>query len=135
MAVTLLAVAITYWPLLPPGARPDSEWTLSGFDFSNLYARRLRYARELGGTPFWSNIQNFPLIPTRLPLLLMDPEQAFAAGVQGTSLPVAPCQGRPEADPGGDRRARRAMTDHGVGPLSRSAVAHAEHSNSARPFS
>jgi Bacterial membrane protein YfhO len=101
----LLAVVITYWPLPPAGVPPGSEWALSGFDFGSLHARRLRYAREalfgeqgrlpgwytreLGGTPFWSNIQNFPLIPTRLVLLSMDPEQAFAVGVQMAAVLAA----------------------------------------------
>ena len=98
VAVMVLAVIATYWP-------PDSEWALHGTDFAILHARRLRYAqeallgplhtlpgwytRELGGTPFWSNIQNFPLIPTRLPLLLMEPANAFGAGVQMAAVLAA----------------------------------------------
>lgn len=105
VAVMVLAVIATYWPNAPPGAGPDSEWALHGTDFANLHARRLRYAqeallgplhtlpgwytRELGGTPFWSNIQNFPLIPTRLPLLLMEPANAFGAGVQMAAVLAA----------------------------------------------
>jgi hypothetical protein len=39
------------------------------------------YSRELLGTPFWANLQNFPWIPTRLILLLIDPAWAFTVGV------------------------------------------------------
>src|SRR5262245_16032537 len=79
MVTMCLAVIVIYCPLAPQGAGADSEWALSGSDYFNLHARRLRYAREalfgpahylpgwypheLAGTPFWSNIQNFPLIP------------------------------------------------------------------------
>jgi Bacterial membrane protein YfhO len=75
----------------------DSSQTLFGFDYLQLHVRRLDYgrhalfaayphlpawySRELMGAPFWSNIQSFPFIPTRFPLLLVDPLQAYAWGV------------------------------------------------------
>ena len=43
------------------------------------------YPRELLGTPFWSNVQNFPFIPTRLLVLLtMDPAGPYNYGVAVT---------------------------------------------------
>ncbi len=70
---------------------------LVGIDYLHLHVRRLEFAREalfgaspalpawypreLLGQPFWSNIQSFPFIPTRLPLLFVDPARAFAVGV------------------------------------------------------
>src|SRR5439155_917964 len=39
------------------------------------------YSREAMGTPFFADIQNFPLIPTRLPLLLFPPHAAYAPAV------------------------------------------------------
>ncbi len=39
------------------------------------------YPHELLGAPFAANLQNFPLIPTRLILLLLDPSVAYAVGV------------------------------------------------------
>lgn len=75
-----IAVVAVYWS----PAVPDS--TLVGLDYSQLHLRRMQFARdalfrpdrllpgwyprELLGTPFWSNTQNFPFIPTRLLLLL-----------------------------------------------------------------
>jgi hypothetical protein len=39
------------------------------------------YPRELLGTPFWSNTQNFPFLPTRLAVFLaFQPDVAFSAG-------------------------------------------------------
>ena len=89
----LMGVAALYRPWLVT----DSSQTLFGFDYLQLHARRLDYARdallnahphlpawysrELMGAPFWSNIQNFPFLPTRFPLLLIDPLQAYALGV------------------------------------------------------
>jgi len=89
----LIGVATLYRPWLVT----DSSQTLFGFDYLQLHARRLDYARdalvnahprlpawysrELMGTPFWSNMQSFPFIPTRFPLLLVDPLQAYALGV------------------------------------------------------
>ncbi|HEV2689996.1 MAG TPA: hypothetical protein VGV35_15660 [Bryobacteraceae bacterium] len=70
---------------------------LIGSDYFQLHIRRIKFARdalfgaghflpgwyprELMGTPFWANLQNFPWIPTRLVLLLFDPEMAFGVGV------------------------------------------------------
>jgi hypothetical protein len=70
---------------------------LHGVDYEMLHARRIAFARdalfgprhtlpawyprELGGSPFAANLQSFPWIPTRLVLLLFDPELAYAAGV------------------------------------------------------
>ena len=68
----------------------------------NVHVRRLRYVhdtllgrqaylpgwytRELGGTPFWSNLQNFPLIPSRLLILPFKPDDAFGPAVQLAAL-------------------------------------------------
>jgi membrane protein YfhO len=93
VGVMLLGVAALYRPwLVLVGDR-----TLVGFDYFQLHLHRIRYAREalfsahpylpawysreLLGTPFWSNIQSFPFIPTRLLLLLVDPLKAYALAV------------------------------------------------------
>ena len=87
--VMSFAVAVVYW--LPP----TQDSTLIGSDYIRLHLRRMQFARdalfssenllpawyprELLGTPFWSNIQNFPFIPTRLLVLLtMDPGGPYA---------------------------------------------------------
>jgi len=89
----LVGVAALYRPwLVLVGDR-----TLVGFDYLQLHLHRIRYARdalfgahpylpawysrELLGTPFWSNIQSFPFIPTRLLLLFVDPLKAYALAV------------------------------------------------------
>jgi Bacterial membrane protein YfhO len=100
ICLMLLAVVVIYWP---PPAQPDS--VLIGSDYLQLHSRRMQFARdalfsephllpawyprELLGTPFWSNIQNFPFIPTRLLVLLtMDPNgpytYAFAITLSAT---------------------------------------------------
>jgi hypothetical protein len=88
-----LAVLAVYFPMrTAPG-----DNTLQGGDYLQLHLFRIRFAqealfgphrhlpgwypRELLGTPFWSDMQNFPLLPTRLVLLLLDPLAAFAVGV------------------------------------------------------
>ncbi len=98
MSVAVLAV---YWP-----ARAwFSEYTLRGADYFSLHIRRLRFAqdalfgpdphlpgwypRELLGTPFWSNLQSFPFIPTRLLLLPVDPFQAFLLAVNVAAVLAA----------------------------------------------
>ena len=86
----LLGVLALYCPVrLLTGGR-----MLFGFDYVQLHMHRIRYARqallgvnphlpawysrELLGSPFWSNMQNFPFLPTHLPLLLMDPLFSYA---------------------------------------------------------
>ena len=70
---------------------------LIGSDFYQLHVRRIEFARdalfgpqhflpgwyprELMGTPFWANLQNFPWIPTRLIILLFDPQAAYGVGI------------------------------------------------------
>lgn len=90
MIVAVLAV------YCPPDLLLKPETILHGSDYQTLHLHRLRfvqeqlfqhyrlpgwYPRELMGTPFWSNVQDFPLMPVRLPLLLMDPRYGFAVGI------------------------------------------------------
>ncbi len=71
--------------------------TLYGWDYMMLHARRLAFARdallgprhqlpgwyprEMLGTPFSANLQDFPWIPTHWPLLLFNPDKAYASGI------------------------------------------------------
>ncbi len=80
--------------------RPDlllGAGTLVGLDYDQLHVRRITFAREalfgarhtipgwypheFLGSPFAANLQSFPWIPTRLLLLALDPEIAYAAAV------------------------------------------------------
>jgi len=70
---------------------------LFGADYLMLHIRRMAFAQsglfgprhtlpgwyphELLGAPFSANLQNFPLIPSRLLLLLLDPGVAYGVGV------------------------------------------------------
>jgi hypothetical protein len=80
---------------LPP-ALFDGGRTLLGIDYQSLHAQRIAFARQailsghglpawypydFLGAPFTANLQSFPWIPTRLLLLLLDPQVAYAAGV------------------------------------------------------
>jgi hypothetical protein len=90
-----LAVAAVYWSPAIPGS------LLLGSDYIQLHLRRMQFARdalfapehmlpawyprELLGTPFWSNMQNFPFIPTRLLVLLtMEPDGPYSYGIAVT---------------------------------------------------
>src|ERR1700694_3633060 len=71
--------------------------SLLGADYLQLHIRRITFARdallgprhslpawyphELLGAPFAANLQSFPWIPTRLVLLLLDPQLAYGAGI------------------------------------------------------
>jgi hypothetical protein len=71
--------------------------TLYGWDYFLLHARRLAFARdaifgrrhlvpgwyprEMLGTPFNANLQNFPWMPSHLVLLFLDPTVAYSAGI------------------------------------------------------
>lgn len=86
----LVAVMAVYTPFSAP-----ADQTLFGIDYNHLHVHRIRFAqaalaegrlpgwypREFLGTPFWSNIQNFPFIPTRLVLLLFEAKNAYVIGV------------------------------------------------------
>src|SRR3954447_12294390 len=95
MALTLLGVTSVYWPARMPEGR-----VFPALDFIELHQRRMAFARdallgpthtlpawyprELLGTPFWANVQNFPFLPTRLLVLLaFDPydPRAYATAV------------------------------------------------------
>jgi len=93
LALMLLATEALYLPwYVLRGAN-----TLYGWDYMFLHARRLAFAREalLGpghqlpgwypremlGTPFAANLQDFPWIPTHLVLLLFDPDRAYAVAI------------------------------------------------------
>ncbi len=81
----------------------DGDTTLHGMDFWALHLRRIEFVHELGssgsfsgwyprellGTPFWSNLQNFPWIPTRLMILAIDPVFSFTVGVNLSALLAA----------------------------------------------
>ncbi|HEY2589176.1 MAG TPA: YfhO family protein [Tepidisphaeraceae bacterium] len=99
VAAMIVAVIAVYVPV--PAAPGDN--TLWGADFFELHFNRIRFAqaalfgpqphlpawypRELLGTPFWSNIQSFPFLPTRLILLGLDPLNVYAiAVILGASL-------------------------------------------------
>lgn len=89
----LLAVLSIYVPI-PSASGQNALW---GADFYELHLFRIRFAqaglfgphphlpawypRELLGTPFWSNIQSFPFLPTRLLLLGLDPLTLFPVAV------------------------------------------------------
>lgn len=74
----------------------EGEWRLFGLDYMMLHQRRIDFAmeslrqhgsipawypREFLGTPFWSNVQGFPLLPTRLALLPTGAESLFTLAV------------------------------------------------------
>src|SRR5579862_5251083 len=93
VALLLFCTEAIYLPL----AVLRGKNSLYGWDYMMLHGRRLAFARaalfssphqlpgwyprEMLGTPFSANLQNFPWIPTHWPLLLFDPDQAFAAGI------------------------------------------------------
>lgn len=93
LALMLLATEALYLPwYVLRGAN-----TLYGWDYMFLHARRLAFARdallgpghqlpgwyprEMLGTPFAANLQDFPWIPTHLVLLLFDPDRAYAVAI------------------------------------------------------
>lgn len=76
--------------------------TLLGIDYNNIHQHRIRYAqealfgkqghlpawhtRELMGSPFWSNIQSFPFVPTRLAIFWVDPQVLFPIAVNLSAI-------------------------------------------------
>jgi hypothetical protein len=98
MIVGLLAL---YCPLALFGGGQS----VLGIDYNNIHERRIRYAqealsasgghlpawytRELMGSPFWSNIQSFPFLPTRLAVLWIDPAILFPVAVNLSAILAA----------------------------------------------
>lgn len=92
-AVLVLGLCALY---LPPGIFAPGH-SLNGIDFGGIHDRRIEFAqehirehgaslpgwypRELMGTPFWSNIQSFPFLPTRLALLWIPHDLVFPVAV------------------------------------------------------
>jgi hypothetical protein len=95
--LTAAVIAVSVLAMYCPPALLSPDAGLYGMDFWALHLRRLSfvqeqlsasfwalpawYPRELLGTPFWSNLQSFPWIPSRLLLLLVDPAVAYGLGV------------------------------------------------------
>ncbi len=92
LAALLLLTEAIYLPL----AVLRGQNTLFGRDYMFLHVRRLTFARdallsghwlpgwyprEMLGTPFSANLQNFPWIPSHLLLLLFNPDVAYGAGI------------------------------------------------------
>jgi hypothetical protein len=93
--IVIAMIALAEAVYLPP-ALFDGGRTLLGSDYQRLHVQRIAFARQailaghglpawcpydFLGAPFTANLQSFPWIPTRLLLLLLDPEVAYAAGV------------------------------------------------------
>ena len=103
VAAMFLGVLAAYAP--PPGG--NAPVTLRASDYHLLHQRRISfaaqnllsdsptlpawYSRELLGTPFRANLQNFPMIPTRWPLLLVPPDYAMATGTILAALLASLC--------------------------------------------
>jgi hypothetical protein len=80
----------------------SGKMAMAGSDYLQLHMARMAFAeeglfgprhalpawypRELMGAPFAANLQSFPWIPTRLLLLLLRPEMAYAPGVALAAL-------------------------------------------------
>ena len=95
IGIAFMIAAVLY--LYFPPQQLYENLSLLGLDYHQFHLKRIAYAREalilhaktppswftkeLLGSPFWSNIQNFPWIPSRLLLLLLEPESAY--GSQG----------------------------------------------------
>ena len=96
-ALMLLGVLATFRsPDLSSG-----RWRILGLDYVELHLHRIDFAlselaahgalpawypREQMGVPFWSNIQNFPFLPTRLLLLAFGPLNLFTLAVLLSAL-------------------------------------------------
>src|SRR5580693_8955515 len=97
LAMLVLTAAVYVPPEVLSGRK-----ILAGSDYLQLHKARMAFAeeglfgprhtlpawypRELMGAPFAANLQSFPWIPTRLLLLLLRPEMAYAPGVALAAL-------------------------------------------------
>jgi hypothetical protein len=92
LLVMCAAVIAVYFPVNEHAGDNQSR----GGDFHVFHSRRIAFAREnlasrgtvpawypreAFGSPFWANIQNFPFLPTRIPLLLVPIQHVSITGV------------------------------------------------------
>lgn len=97
----LLGVVLVY---LPAETFGGGQWRMLGIDSYLLHERRIDFAleqlrqhgtlpgwypRELMGSPFWSNVQAFPFIPTRLATFWTGRENAFTLSVWLSAMTAA----------------------------------------------
>ncbi len=101
VGLMILGLLAVYCPLALFGG----EQSLLGIDYNNIHERRIRYAqeafaapgghlpawytRELMGTPFWSNLQSFPLVPSRLAVFWLEPTILFSVAVNLAAILAA----------------------------------------------
>jgi hypothetical protein len=103
LACAVLAAAVLALYLPPALFSPGHA--LNGIDFGSIHDRRIAFAqetfarngphlpgwypRELMGTPFWSNVQSFPFLPTRLALLWIPHDLVFSVAVSLAAILAA----------------------------------------------
>jgi len=90
--VMVIAVVALY----SPSGLLDGNLRLDSLDYPVLHRHRVQYAmdgitsggglpgwftREQLGTPFWSNLQNFPFVPTRLALLPLGAADLYTGAI------------------------------------------------------
>jgi hypothetical protein len=94
--VALLVMCAAVIAVYVPAKEKPGDNQIRGGDFHVFHSRRIAFAREnlssrgtipawypreAYGSPFWANIQNFPFIPTRIPLLLVPIQHVSITGV------------------------------------------------------
>src|ERR1700677_839502 len=100
IAMIVLTEAVYLRPPILTG-----KMAMAGSDYLQLHKARMAFAEEalfgpghtlpawypheLLGSPFAANLQSFPWIPTRLLLLLLNPDIAYAPGVAMAALLAA----------------------------------------------
>lgn len=99
--ISFISMVLLIFPVYTSFSLLTGKTFLLGLDFKGLFLYRIEYlkesitngngipgwySREFMGTPFWSNIQNFPLIPTRFVFYMMDTSHAYAIVVLLSAL-------------------------------------------------
>jgi hypothetical protein len=94
IAVLVMCAAVI--AVYVPTKEKPGDNQIRGGDFHTYHSRRIAFAREnlssrgtipawypreAYGSPFWANIQNFPFLPTRIPLLLVPIQHVSITGV------------------------------------------------------
>jgi hypothetical protein len=94
--IALLVMCAAVIAVYIPAQEKPGDNQIRGGDFHTFHSRRIAFAREnlwsrgtipawypreAYGSPFWANIQNFPFVPTRIPLLLVPIQHVSITGV------------------------------------------------------